>query len=149
MLPTRSRDDVGKGKGCKGKLCCGLLLISALRVQLWCLTKTTTEFPFAEIISDFLCGAQGWGPQGRHRFPLSLYRDPTLCLMNAGFTHGCLPPVCLTMLGPAQEMQLVSCWQLGSTSFTEELSSFPCLSLQHQLLGLVWEGSHPWIKVFV
>lgn len=139
MLPTRSCDDVGKGKGCKGKLCRGLLLISALRVQLWRLTKTTTDFPFAKNTSDFPCGAQGWGPQGRQRVPLSLSRDPTLCLMSAGFTHGCLPHVCLTMLGPAQETQLVSCWQLGSTSFTEKLSSFPCLSFQHQPLGLLWE----------
>lgn len=69
--------------------------------------------------------------------------------MSAGFTHGCLVRMCLTTLGPAQETQLVSCRQLGSTSFTEELSLSPCLSLQHQPLGLLWGGSHLWIKVLV
>lgn len=88
-------------------------------------------------------------PKGGTEFPYFLHRDPMSCLINAGFTHGCLLHECLTTLGPAQEMQLVSCWQLGSTSFTEELSLSPCLSLQHQPLGFLWEGSHLWIKVLV
>lgn len=125
-LPTWSRDDARKGKGWKGKLCRGLLLASALRVQLRCLTKTMTELPFAKIITcDFPCCARGWGPQGRRRLPLFLYKDTALRLMNAGFTHGCLPPGCSTTLWPAQEMQLVSCSELGSASLAEELVHLP------------------------
>lgn len=117
---------MGKGKGCKGKLCCGLLLTAALGVQLQCLTKSMTELLFAKIIiSDFPCGRQRWGPQGRCRLPLFLYKDTALCLINAGFTHGCLPPACSTTLRPAQEMQLVSCSEPGSASFAEDLVHLP------------------------
>lgn len=146
MLPTQSCNDVGKCKGCQGKLCHGPLLISALRLQLWCLTKTMTEFPFAKIISDFPCGAQGRGPQGRHRVPLSAHRDLRPCLMNAGFTHGCLPCVpnhAGTCPGNAAGFLLA----VGQHLLPEELSLSSCLSLQHQPLGLLWDGSHLWIRV--
>lgn len=94
--------------------------------SVWPRPKPKPKLPFAKIIiSDFSCDAWGWGPQGRCRLPLFSYQGTALCLMNAGFTHRCLPLMCSTKPWPAQEMQLVSCRELGSTSCTEELIHLP------------------------